>query len=108
MANVMGACEYVTEESPRKLTMMSEDPSSIMKVHDQLRDRHVRSAARKLLMLGSSGGRTMVMLNRQAAFADVLALCGSEEESPLGPLMLTVESKDLDQVIRWLTAYEEG
>ena len=48
------------------------------------------------------------MFNRQAAYAGVLALCGSEAESPLGPIYLRIDSQDLDDVIEWLTAYEPG
>jgi len=106
MSNVMGECERSVDEGPRRIRMRSEGSASLTKLHDQLRDRHVRTAARKLMMLERSGKETSLMLNRQAACADVIALCGSEKESPLGPLLLKIESKELDSVIQWLTAYE--
>lgn len=108
VANVLGECRLAIEEDSRRVGMTSEDSASIMRLHDQLRDRHVRAAARKLLLRGQEGKKTTLMLNRQAAHAGVLVLCGSEGESPLGPICLIIESDRLDEVIGWLTAYETG
>ena len=87
---------------------VTEDPRAIDRVRDQLRDRHVRSAARRQLMINRTGHSASMMLNRQAAAAGVVALCSSPEESPLGPIYLTIASDELDAVIDWLTAYAEG
>ena len=106
MASVLGESAYAFEEGTKALRATSVDPKSIRKLHDQLRDRHVRGAARRLLLSGREGDTVTVMLNRQAAFGGVLALCGSAGESPLGPLYLTIESKQMDAVVKWLTAYE--
>jgi predicted RNA binding protein with dsRBD fold (UPF0201 family) len=88
--------------------LTTEDPTSLVKTRDMLRDRHVRSAARRQLLLNRDGRKSSLMLNRQAAAAGVLALCGAPEESPLGPVYMTIESDELDAVVDWLTAYEEG
>ena len=108
VANVLGECRRELREDPSRVRVTSDDGTSLRLLHDQLRDRHVRAAARKLLLVGRERGRTTVMLNRQAAQAGVLALCGSESESPLGPINLTIESEKLDDVVEWLTAYEAG
>lgn len=108
IGNVLGDSVYSLEEGKRSLRATSVDPRSIRRLHDQLRDRHVRGAAKRLLASGREGDRATVMLNRQAALSGVLAMCGSEAESPLGPLYLTIESKDMDAVLQWLTAYEPG
>ena len=108
MANVLGDCRHSIEQDASRIKVSSDDARCIRRLRDQLRDRHVRSAARKLLYAGREGKRSTVMLNRQAARAGVLVLCGSEAESPLGPLFLTIRSDDLDAVIESLTAYEGG
>lgn len=108
MVNVLGDSACAFEEGAKGLRATSVDPKSIRKLHDQLRDRHVRGAARRLLLSGREGDTVTVMLNRQAAFSGVLALCGSAAESPLGPLYLTIESKEMDAIVQWLTAYESG
>jgi predicted RNA binding protein with dsRBD fold (UPF0201 family) len=88
--------------------MTSDDSASVMRLREQLRDRHVRAAARRLFISRREGNKVTMMFNRQAAHAGVLALCGSEAESPLGPIYLSIESESLDEVIEWLTAYEPG
>ena len=87
------------------VVIVTEDPAALSSIRDQLRDRHVRSAARRQLLLNLKGTSTSLMLNRQAATAGLVALCGTPEESPLGPIYLRIESGELDAVIDWLTAY---
>ena len=105
MKNVVGEARCEISTDSRSARLVTEDPRALVYIRDQLRDRHVRSAARKQMLLKSSGRSTSLMLNRQAAAAGAVALCGSPEESPLGPLYLTLESERIDAVIDWLTAY---
>jgi predicted RNA binding protein with dsRBD fold (UPF0201 family) len=65
----------------------------------------VRGTARRLASYGLEGDRITLMLNRQAAHAGTLVLCGQEDESPLGPLYLTITSPDTEKLVEWLTAY---
>jgi predicted RNA binding protein with dsRBD fold (UPF0201 family) len=106
--NVMGDSVHKIARNGDSIRAVSSDPNCLQKVHDQLRDRHVRAAARRLLLSNRSGDKVSVMLNRQAAFHGVIALCGSAEESPLGPIHLTIASRELDSVLDWLTAYPSG
>jgi uncharacterized protein len=108
MKNVLGEVPHTVKEEENLIRVESSASESLDRLHDQLRDRHVRGAARRRFLAGRSGRRTTVMVNRQAAAAGIVALCDSEEESPLGPVFLTIESRDLDETIRWLTAYEVG
>ena len=105
MESVLGdaRCERSTRPGSEKLT--TEDPRALVQIRDQLRDRHVRSAAKKQMLLKSTVGSASLMLNRQAASAGVIALCGSPDESPLGPIYLTVHSEKIGAAIDWLTAY---
>ena len=84
---------------------MTEDPKALLHIRNKVRDRHVRSAARKQMMLSCSEGAASLMLNRQAAAAGVIAICGSPEESPLGPIRFTLRSQEIAAAIEWLTAY---
>jgi len=105
MKNVVGDAKSEVGTNSRSAKLVTDDTMALVHIRDQLRDRHVRSAARRQMLLKRSGRTTSLMLNRQAATAGVVALCGSPEESPLGPIYLTVESKDIDAAIDWLTAY---
>ncbi len=104
--NLVGEVAHTSDVGTNRVRVASDDPMSLSVVHDQLRDRHVRGAARRMLLSGRKN-RTdaTIMLNRQAALQGVVALCSSEEESPLGPIYLTIRSDDLDSVMEWLTAF---
>lgn len=107
MRNILGEVHFALRRDARHVLMETSDKGSLNRLRDQLRDRHVRAAARRRLLAGRSGeATTTVMVNRQAATAGVVVLCDNAEESPLGPLLLTVESRNLDEVIQWLAAYE--
>lgn len=51
---------------------------------------------------GSAGGSTWFYLNKQAAAAGRVALCAEADESPLGPIRVTVRSPGIEEVIDWL------
>ena len=106
LQNVVGGGRGEGRVAGAMASLTTEDRGALAHIRDQLRDRHVRSAARRQLLLHSAGRTTRMMLNRQAAAAGVVALCGSAEESPLGPVNVDLEADDIQAVIDWLTAYE--
>ena len=106
MKNVLGGTEGDPSRGHSSLKLVTDDGKSLVRIRDSLRDRHVRTAARRQLLLSASGRSASLMLNRQAAAAGVIAICGSAAESPLGPIYLTIESDKLQAVVDWLTAYE--
>lgn len=108
LQNVLGDCQYETEQTHKSITMRSKNMKCIEKMRDQFRDRRIRGVARKLALGSRVEYRLTFMLNRQAAYEGIIALCSSEEESPMGPLYLTIESPELDKLIEWLTAYPEA
>lgn len=48
---------------------------------------------------GGDGGGTWFYLNKQAAAAGRVALCAEADESPLGPIRITIRSPDIGAVI---------
>ena len=108
MRRVVTQTSLPANQNDQVIRLVSEEASCLRGLRDQLRDRHIRSAAKRLLLTASSGDSTSLMLNRQAAAAGVVALCSSPEQSPLGPLRLTIDSARIEAVIDWLTAYESG
>jgi predicted RNA binding protein with dsRBD fold (UPF0201 family) len=105
MRQVLGDCDYTVDEGPTSIRLRSVSPRCLQKLHDQLRDRHVRDAARRLMLASLEGNVVPLKLNRQAAAVGVLALVSNAVESPLGPLNLEIESEEPQKLIDWLTAY---
>ena len=105
LENIVGESAGADVRLGSKAELYTRHPKALSRIRDQLRDRHVRGAARRQMLLNMKGDSTSVMLNRQAAAAGVLALCGTPEESPLGPIYLRIKSERLQAAIDWLAAY---
>jgi predicted RNA binding protein with dsRBD fold (UPF0201 family) len=105
MRQVIGDCEYSVDQAATSIRLRSDSSRCLQKLHDQLRDRHVRDAARRLMLASLEGTVLPLKLNRQAAAAGVLALCSNAVESPLGPLNLEIETNAPERLIDWLTAH---
>jgi predicted RNA binding protein with dsRBD fold (UPF0201 family) len=67
-----------------------------------LRQEAIRDAARRLLFKSVSGSSIVVHLNKQAAFAGKASFCERYDESPLGPITLTITAESSEQLIDWL------
>lgn len=104
--NVLGECNYSVQKNEGSVVLRSSGLRCLQKVHDQLRDRHVRDAARRILLRSVDGDTLRILFNRQAAFVGVIATVSSAEESPLGPLVLELVTRDPQGVIDWLTLYQ--
>lgn len=108
LGNIVGLGPEAASVGPQSARLVTSDRKALEHIKDQLRDRRIRAAARKRLLLKKSGVSASVMLNRQAAAAGVVAVCGGPEESALGPIYLTLSSEKIDEAIDWLTAYSGG
>lgn len=105
MRQIFGECDYSVDEGANSIRLSSSSPRCLQRLHDQLRDRHVRDAARRLMLASLEGNSLPLKLNRQAATAGVLALCSNAVESPLGPLNLEIDTQVPERLIDWLTAH---
>lgn len=103
--NVLGECSYDVEERDDSVVLRSSQLGCLQRMHDQLRDRHVRDAARRLLLKSIEGHQMRILLNRQAAFVGVIAAVSAAEESPLGPLVLELTYEKPEELLDWLTLY---
>jgi len=45
---------------------------------------------------------TWFYLNKQAAFVEQIAICEESNESPLGPIKVTLTSSNIDTIIDWI------
>ena len=69
-----------------------------------IRQERIRSAARSILLKGTSGNHIQFYLNKQAAFAGRASFCAPTGESPLGPISIRVETPEVNRVIDFLAA----
>ena len=96
--------EKITGDS---LVVNSSNYESLTRIYETMRSRKSKSAYRRLLMRNMTNNSTWFYLNKQAAFANVIALCDEADESPLGPIKVVLNSKNIEDVIDWLVSDAE-
>ncbi len=96
--------EKITGDS---LVANSSNYESLTKIYETMRSRRSKSAYRRHLMRNMANDSTWFYLNKQAAFANVIALCDEADESPLGPIKVVLYSKNIEDVIDWLSSDAE-
>jgi uncharacterized protein len=72
-----------------------------------VKSRFSAGVLRRLFEYNRSNNKTWFLLNKQAAYSGVIAIVESSVESSLGPIMVTITSKDLDRVLEWLVPINE-
>ena len=96
--------EKITGDS---LVANSSNYESLTRIYETMRSRKSKSAYHRLLMRNMANNSTWFYLNKQAAFANVIALCDEAGESPLGPIKVVLHSKNIEDVIDWLVSDAE-
>ena len=105
VSNILtGMDEKLTDNS---FAANSDNYESLTKIYETMRTRKTKSAYRRHLMRNMTEDSTWFYLNKQAAFADVIALCDEEDQSPLGPIEVVLHSKNIEDVIDWLVSDAE-
>ena len=84
------------------LTVDAKGQETLSTLRNVLRRDHIRDASRKALYQGLRGDTLVFYLNKQVAFAGHVSFSEAEAESPLGPIKVTVQTEDLQQLIDWL------
>ena len=82
----------------------SRDLASLERICESARSRQSQKAYRRNLLKNQKGDSTWFYLNKQAAFAEKIAICEEAAESPLGPIKVTLTSPKIDQIIEWFAS----
>ena len=85
----------------------SNNYESLSKIYEIIRAKNIKKVYRRNLRQNIVDDSTWFYLNKQAAFANVIALCDEDGLSPLGPIKIVLQSKNIRDVIDWLVPYEE-
>jgi len=85
----------------------SNNYESLSKIYEIIRAKNIKKVYRRNLRQNIVDDSTWFYLNKQAAFANVIALCDEDTQSPLGPIKIVLQSKNIRDVIDWFVPYEE-
>ena len=103
VSNVLDGMNFKTNND--SLNATSKNLESLSKIYEIIHSRKSQKNYRRQLNQNLMGDSTWFYLNKQAAFSNVIALCSEAEESPLGPIKVILNSKNIDRVIEWLISY---
>jgi len=78
----------------------STETESLSHFHQLLRRQGILDAARAVMFSNKSDNTTKLLLNKQVAFVGKVSF--TEGESPLGPIVLTLESPNIETMIDYL------
>ncbi|MEM0453461.1 MAG: RNA-binding domain-containing protein [Sulfolobales archaeon] len=85
------------------LVGVSTDIKSLIKLHRLLRVERILDTARNVMLKSLVGENTLVLkFHKQSAYAGKASLITHDEESPLGPITLTITTDKVREVIDWL------
>ena len=73
---------------------------SLDRLHQLLRQQAIRDSARSMMLRSRRGTVVQFMLNKQVAFVGKVSFTGGE--SPLGPIVVTLEAPDIERLIDYL------
>ena len=101
VANIISRCspeiKYGNQVVGKSVNIISLDI-----IYEQIRSRSAQNVLRRILLGNRKKNTTWFFLNKQAASVGVVAIIENEQESPLGPIRITLNCEDLDTLINWL------
>ena len=80
----------------------SDDVAYLEKIYETIHSKRFENIYRRNLEQNINNDTTWFYLNKQAAFAGKIAICKEEDESPLGPIKVTLKSLNIERLIEWL------
>ncbi len=97
--NVFPNSNFILKDN--KLHLFTEKLEDLKKIKDQIRSRSTISVLKKVLYKNQNIDITWFLLNKQAAFSGVVVVAEEEDESPLGPIKITIKNRDIEEIIAW-------
>jgi len=109
VTNILGNASITIKPDGKEsiLTAESKGQESLVKLRNMMRSDRVRDASRKALFHSTRGSTIRFCLNKQVAFAGHISFCEEKAESPLGPIKVTIETDNPQQLIEWLAEKTE-
>ncbi len=75
---------------------------SLRTIYEQVRSRSAMGVLRRMLLNNRVADSTYFLLNKQAAATGIAVVIDDEQESPLGPIRVTLDCEELDVLTDWL------
>lgn len=84
------------------ISAVSKELRSFEKIYETIHNNRFQKVFGRNLEKNLENGTTWFHLNKQAAFVERIVICEEAEESPLGPIKVTLTSSNIDGIIDWI------
>lgn len=81
---------------------ISKELRSFEKIYHFIHNNKLQKNFLRSLEDNLENDTTWFYLNKQAAFVEQIAICEEFDESPLGPIKVTLTSSNIDRIIDWI------
>ena len=84
------------------ISAQSKELKSFEKIYQFIHNNKLQKSYLRSLEDNLQDDTTWFYLNKQAAFVEQIAICEESNESPLGPIKVTLTSSNIDAIIDWI------
>ena len=84
------------------INAISKELRSFEKIYHFVHNNKLQKNFLRSLEDNLENDTTWFYLNKQAAFVEQIAICEEFDESPLGPIKVTLSSSNIDRIIDWI------
>ena len=91
--------DLTLEVTDTDITGKSNNIQILSQISKSIHENNIKKTYQRILKNNSNSDSSWFYLNKQAAFANTVALCSEANESSLGPIKVILRSKDTEQVI---------
>ena len=95
--NIFPECEIEVDDS--SIIAKANSIESLEQIYESIQSTKSQNVFRRHLERNMSKETTWFYLNKQAAFVKKVVLCDEADESPLGPLKVTLTSSNIDRIV---------
>lgn len=88
-------------EKKNNISTKMDDLRVLEKIKEKIRSKKSLAVLQRILYNNYHMGNTWFLINKQAAFVDNVAIIENEDESPLGPIKISINGCNLEQIKEW-------
>jgi len=92
----------VIKNNEFSINAVSKELRSFEKIYHFIHNNKLQKNFLRSLEDNLENDTTWFYLNKQAAFVEQIAICEEFDESPLGPIKVTLASSNIDRIIDWI------
>ena len=79
----------------------TDDFNKLKNLYEIFRNKQTAHIARKVLLSNSKNNVSKILFNKQTAAINSIVICEKANESPLGPIVMEINTENIEEFIDW-------